>query len=465
MALIERLFHSLKDEFSQRFDDFEYRLKQFLRRMFDSLESQLAERKYAKGPLPSYRNPSRIPVQPGTSKVLHGTVKGNFKAWTCIEQAELVNSIGSSHHVFAILEHGAGKSLAYLGAPLLIPNKLFLAILPLSPTDNLQCRLSEIGIYGGVYGQDQLDPYTDQLVLASVQDAGTDSFHAWAKSLQPRLFRVFIHDAHNLLIDHHFRRCLNFFRWLTAIGVPLTFLSSVLMPRAIPCILEEMKITDISQVDEIRCYTGQPRLKYIIEKFESEEYLSLRVQSLVDQGMEEKERGIVYVSSVQDAESMSNMLDCQMYTGQLYEQDAIDAWYRGTDRWLVTTEVLRQEYHALHVRTIIQCNPSGLLDWFQQNSQSGRKDPSTCYTLWTQPPHTAPEDPDHRGRMEMRMLLQTSDCIRLACAPLHGETHSCNAIHGELCSNCEKIAQVCIYSARLWHSLTTSRFHIIFITL
>jgi hypothetical protein len=48
-------------------------------------------------------------------------------------------------------------------------------------------------------------------------------------------------------------------------GVPLTSLSGSLMPRAMPFILPEMKISDMPLVHEIRRYTGRLNLKSIIK--------------------------------------------------------------------------------------------------------------------------------------------------------------------------------------------------------
>jgi superfamily II DNA helicase RecQ len=66
------------------------------------------------------------------------------------EQAEALQSNTTDRHVLFIAATGSGKSLVFLSAPLLYPEKLFIVITPLvALTDDLARRLAATSITGG----------------------------------------------------------------------------------------------------------------------------------------------------------------------------------------------------------------------------------------------------------------------------------------------------------------------------
>jgi hypothetical protein len=84
---------------------------------------------------------------------------------------------------------------------------LFLVISPLVTLNaDLRRRLLELGID---YGHDQLDPSSARLVSVSAHIAGTADFLRWATSdtIQARLCRICIEEAHKILTDKQYREC------------------------------------------------------------------------------------------------------------------------------------------------------------------------------------------------------------------------------------------------------------------
>ncbi|KAJ3967670.1 hypothetical protein EV361DRAFT_1007339, partial [Lentinula raphanica] len=76
--------------------------------------------------VPSYANARRASVHPSTRLALKQALgRGLSHGFTSQEQAELINSVGSSLHVFGIIETGGGKSMAFFAAPFLLPDALF----------------------------------------------------------------------------------------------------------------------------------------------------------------------------------------------------------------------------------------------------------------------------------------------------------------------------------------------------
>ncbi|KAE9387629.1 hypothetical protein BT96DRAFT_478325 [Gymnopus androsaceus JB14] len=114
------------------------------------------------------------------------------------------------------------------------------------------------------------------------------------------------------------------------------------------------------------------------------------------------------------------------------------------DQWMVCTLAYGQGIDYSSVRVTIHKDPWELINYVQETGRSGRdRNVSTCYTFWSSlPPALEPSNPDHIGCEEMRRLLQSSECLRLGFAALDRTSQSCVALDGELCSNCEKAAQI-----------------------
>lgn len=439
-----------------QFEAFELRTQHFLIRMFESLATQLKERLHPSGPVPLYRNPRRLPVHPQVKRALQVVVRRRFESFTSPEQAQLVDSVRSNLHVVGILETGGGKSMSFFGATKLFPGRLVLVITPLvALTEDLRHKLWEQGIKGGVWGDKGLDPNTGEVILVSAHIAGKDEFFNWvnAPAIRQRLLRIFIDECHKILTDECFRPCFRLFHRLTSVGVPITFLSATLMPRAIPFLLERMQIRDPSLVDEIRRYTGRKNLKYLIEKADDSNQILPKIRNLVmakETQLEGKERGIIFCQRISDVEELQEQLKSPMYHGRLEDGDKLKAtqiWKEGktiADRWMISTQAFGQGVDHSHVRYTIHKDPWELINWAQETGRAGRdRSTAVCYTYWSSlPPPLAASDPDFCGREEMRRLLPSSECLRLGFACLDHETWSCTALDGQLCSNCEQEAQV-----------------------
>ncbi|KAH7880194.1 uncharacterized protein C8R40DRAFT_1079401, partial [Lentinula edodes] len=308
-TLITSQFQDLLTSISERFDGFENRTRHLIRSEIEYLGTHILEQIRTTRVTPSYRNPRRAAVHPSAREALKAVLRRRYnpsKGFTSAEQAELVNSVGSSLHVFGIIETGGGKSLAFLGAPFLFPHHLFVVVSPLiALTQDLRRRLLETGINGGVWQEDSYDEHTAQLVLVSAHKAGTDEFHHWltCDATRERLKRIFIDEAHKIVTDSDFRACFKRFPNLVRASIPITFLSGSLMPRSMPAILEAMEISDVALVDEIRRYSGRPNLKYSVEKIEQEGYLE-KIRELLSnetRKMTEGDRGILFLSTLKEA--------------------------------------------------------------------------------------------------------------------------------------------------------------------
>lgn len=459
--MIKSHFQSLQELITSQLDGLELRNQHSLIQIFESFGTQITERLYPLGQAPFYSNPRRPPVHPEVSKALQAVIRRKFEHFTSPEQAELINSVTSNRHILGILETGGGKSMAFFAAPKLCPGRLFVVISPtLSRMEDLRLRLMEHGIIGGVWKEEGVDANTAEILLVSAQHAGTDEFVSWISCYadNKRLMRIFVDKAH-IIVDGSFSPCFKLLHRLTSVSVPITFLSAMLMPRSIPYLLHQMQIRDLSTVDEIRHYTGRKNLKYWIEKVDNRTMLLPRIQTLLTKRqmrLLEKERGIIFCDTTSAMHALSELSRSPLYQGDLNKESrdkAVHTWVQGKsygDRWLLCIhgqafgEDLYSPLYSANVHFTVHLNPQNFIHWVHETGQAGRNNtPATCYTFWsTLPCALPPSDPDHSGRREMQRLLPSADCIRLGFNALDREAWSCTELDGELCSNCEKAAQV-----------------------
>ncbi|KIK53051.1 hypothetical protein GYMLUDRAFT_63923 [Collybiopsis luxurians FD-317 M1] len=408
-----------------------------------------------------YINPRRAAVHPIAREALQSVIRRKSDiTFTCTQQAELVNSVGSSLHIFGILATGKGKSLAFFGAPKIFPESLFLVISPLiALTNDLEHRLDQTTITGGVWPSRHIDWSTAQLVLISAHIAGSDQFFGLIQRdpVKRRLKRIFIDEAHKIATDICYRECFKLFHHFIRTGVPITFLSGSLMPRAIPRILEIMRIEDVSLVDEIRDYTGRPNLKYYIQRVDDDiiyDTLKKAVQKLIPL-LQPHEKAMVFPHTKRIANKLAQDLGIQRYHADLTDterRNAHQTWREGKnpeDRIITATEAFGAGVDEAHVRYVIHENPQSLINYVQETGRGGRDGKvAYCYCYFSKPPPMLTSlqlqrDGDMLGQMDMRETLLTDQCIRMTFASLDREAHSCIALpNAELCGYCESLSGI-----------------------
>ncbi|ESK91142.1 dna helicase, partial [Moniliophthora roreri MCA 2997] len=318
-------FSALGDLLGDTFKVFEDRIIQTIHRNMQVFGSQLFNQLMHVRNMPVYcqtHTPAVHPTIRVTLQRILGRKGGDRPRFTSAEQAELINSIGSSMHVFGIIETGGGKSAAFFAGPKLFPSSLFVVVCPLvALTNDLQRRLTEYEIAGGRWGDPNLNIHHAQIILVSAHQAGTDEFYQWLScpAVKSKLKRIFIDEAHKIITDITYRPCFKLFHYLTCTGVPITFLSGSLMPRSMPSILEIMKISDPRLVDEIRRYTGRPNLKYSVQQIEAAEYSDIVIGKVLEwsSDMDSKDRGMIFTRTIDEAKTLQERLDIPIYIAEL----------------------------------------------------------------------------------------------------------------------------------------------------
>ncbi|KAG1760540.1 P-loop containing nucleoside triphosphate hydrolase protein [Suillus occidentalis] len=220
-----------------------------------------------------------LAVDPNLLDILHPLFLGTPNpSFTSPYQVELVQSCLTNEHVLCVMPTGSGKSLAFFVAPLIHPRALFIVITPLvALTEDMARRLATTPIARGQYHHNQ-DILTDQIVIVSMHQAGTDDFFHWANVVKPRLTCVFINEAHHVITSDDYRNCFKLFHLITALNADPTFT------------LSTTKLKD-----------------KVVETH----------RSIV---LHEKDRGIIYCTTIALIKELSELLQIPYYTSRLDDQ-------------------------------------------------------------------------------------------------------------------------------------------------
>ncbi|KAF8828440.1 hypothetical protein HHX47_DHR4000578 [Lentinula edodes] len=195
-------------------------------------------------------------------------------------------------------------------------------------TQNLERRILETGMNGGIC----VKIPTRSTRLNSSWFTLTRLGQLNSSTGLPRLERVFIDEAHKIVIDSDFLSCFKRFPNLAPPSVPITFLSGSLMLRSMPVILEAMEINDAAVVDEIYRCSGRRNLKYVVERTVQEGYLENILQLVQRENERAGEQGwrIIFLSTLKEARAgeeqlteLNNILESVILNG------CLDCWVKG----------------------------------------------------------------------------------------------------------------------------------------
>jgi superfamily II DNA helicase RecQ len=392
---------------------------------------------------------------------------GPIPRFTSPEQAEAIQTNLTDRHILYIAATGSGKSLIFLSAPLIFPDKMFVVITPLvALTDDLARRLAATSIEGGKWHDVRhRDPFQARLVLVSAHEAGHYDFFRWANSHQTRIRRIFIDEAHHIITANTYRDCFKLFELITGLAIPITFLSATVFPKSVPTLCDAMRI-DPALLHVIRTPTTRPNIQYTRTKCESTEEMMGKLDVLFRTiSLSEKERGLIFCTKIDNCKVVAERLGISYYVANIVEDDPaanlaerkrLDQQWRdgrtASDRWMVATLCFGQGINVDHVRWVIHMEVSNLMNYAQETGRAGRDGlPARAHLFYTHlPPLKFIQDKlDHAGVWDMRDFLEIARCRRLSLhGPTDGAAHSCAALTGALfCDWCDDLYQVSVFQA------------------
>ncbi|KAG1857414.1 hypothetical protein F4604DRAFT_1685247 [Suillus subluteus] len=215
-------------------------------------------------------------------------------SFTSSYQVELMQSCLPNEHVLCVLPTGSGKSLAFFAAPLIHPHTLLIVITPLVAfTKDMAQQLATTHIEEGQYPHIQ-NIIMAQIVIVSVHQAGTDDFFHWAQSVKQRLMHVFIDEAYHIFTLDNYHNCFKLFHLITALTKPITFLTATMSPISLPRLCSQMQISPLLYP----LHSSRKRLSKL----------------------QEKDRGIIYCTTIALIKELSELLNILYYMSRLNDQ-------------------------------------------------------------------------------------------------------------------------------------------------
>ncbi|KAH0826845.1 hypothetical protein J3R83DRAFT_4377 [Lanmaoa asiatica] len=387
---------------------------------------------------------SRIqPIFPGTRAF----------SFSSHQQAELVQSCLTNDHVLAVMPTGSGKSLAFFGAPLLNPSRLFIVVTPfVALTEDMCRRLAAYPISGGKWSGG-INPFDAQLVIVPAHEAGTVRFYQWAQATLERIHRVFIDEAHHIFVSDSYRPCFKLFHLLTRLKKPITFLTATMPVHSIPALCQAMMIHPLL-LRIIRAPVSRPNVGYRVIHVDASHLVDKTVEVFHSISLQPEERGIIYTTSIAFTHEIAQKLSIPAYTSRILPDEQSNkeeksrrflAWRSGKTPWVAATICFGEGVDFPSVRYAIIVEPREMLSFLQESGRLGRDGlASQSITIWTTLPNPPPaDDADHCGRRSMATFLQTNSCRRLTFQQFDPEVHSCaSSADNVLCDFCEQLCKL-----------------------
>lgn len=292
---------------------------------------------------------------------------------------EVVMSASRDLPTVVVLGTSAGKSVMFMGLALLYPGQVTVVVLPYAALlRDMFKRAQGLGVSVGEWQSGGVE-CSNSLMLVSAEAAGSEAFLGYAQGLvmQRRLRAIFLDECHVTFVDSSYRPALRSLYNLRALHVPMILLTATLPPvleghlQAALCIDDwhMRRYTTDRRLTEHILHTPDPRIG--AERTTAE--LAIEEGGAFVQG---RDRGIVYVTTVQQGREIAELIGCPLYHGKmpLAEQQEVLAKWRGAEgAWLVATSALGTGLDVGGIVCIIHAGrPNGLLSYLQQSGRGGR---------------------------------------------------------------------------------------------
>lgn len=416
----------------------------------------------------SYINSTLLPSSPFPSQqiaplIVHPLLASQIQplfpgtksfSFTSHQQAELVQSSLTNDHVLAVMPTGGGKSLAFFSAPLLSPSRLFIVVTPFVVlTEDMCRRLATYPISGGSWASD-INPFDAQLVIVPAHEAGSSRFFEWAQANSERIRRVFLDEAHHIIVSDSYRPCFRLFHLLTRLKKPITFLTATMPPHSIPALCQSMMINPLL-LRIIRAPVSRPNVGYHVIHVDESRLVDKTTEVFRSITLQPNERGVIYTTSIAFTHEIARQLSIPAYTSRILPDEQMNkeeksrrflAWRSGKTPWVTATICFGEGVDFPSVRYAIIVEPKEMLSFLQESGRLGRDGiASQSITIWSALPNPPPaDDPDHCGKRSMARFLQTKSCRRLTFHQFDPGVHSCaSSADNVLCDFCEGLSKVC----------------------
>jgi len=363
--------------------------------------------------------------------------------------------LGLETDVLAIMNTGSGKTMLALIPALLEPHQASVIVLPLkSLMTDYKRRLDDLDIpYEQFQGAKtkQLSGLKNLILVSADIARQTHWKHALATfdhQYMP-VVRLFFDEGHFALTSSDFRAALRNLFDLRSLPMQLVILSGTIPLCSEPAIRAAFGL--IATTIILRSPTQRPELQFIIRpRLKNLSDMLLDVQKIINNHsgrLQPFDRILIFVPFIADGEKLAKVLDCEMYKGELSDDDKNGIyfrWFRGIHRIMICTNAfgVGNDYHS--VRMVIHAGtPLEMIGYIQEVSRAGRdKRPAKCYLIPCnrKAPQLSPNEIDHKGQQAIwNMVFASSECLRSAITQFNdgGNGVTCrNDLSNQLCSRC-----------------------------
>ncbi|KIO01489.1 hypothetical protein M404DRAFT_28785 [Pisolithus tinctorius Marx 270] len=325
-------------------------------------------------------------------QTMQGLLKNPSASWKSKEQhACMATVLKGETDLVAVLGTGAGKSMLAIIPSMVQPKEATVLVLPLNSLMlDYQRRLEEFRVPYQVYGADKPLSSSTNLILVTADRALTPQWRSALAMLNQskKVARLIFDEAHIPLMSKDYRMAFQSIHQLRSIPMQLVLLSATLPSWSI----EEVKTTFqlVQQTKVIRQSTDRPELSYHLERVPVHSIHRRVAEVLEEEGSlwEERDRALVFVTSIAAGQHLSHMTAYPFYNGDKGTSDEdrrwiYQQWIKGFSKVLIATTAFSAGNDYPHVRTVIHMDrPFDMVDYIQGQGRAGRDgQAANCYTI------------------------------------------------------------------------------------
>lgn len=273
------------------------------------------------------------------------------------EQEEATAFVLQAHATsIVVLRTGGGKTLLFMGAAVLNNNRTVIVIVPyVTLIDDLIACASQHQV--PCMRWVELTLQTSALVVVNADVAVTPSFLHYATQLASsgRLQQVFFDEAHVAIMDTTFQPMLRSLWLLRNITAPFTALTATLPPGL------EMKLRDallLADAAIFRRSTERSTIVYAVCDTHGQSLTDVTIATAQSCSAmwSPDDRGIIYVRSIREGESLAEELYCAFYNVQAANRsNVLRLWTERSGCWIVATGALGTGVDIANVRSVLHC--------------------------------------------------------------------------------------------------------------
>ena len=421
------------------------------------------------------REPSAISLPPITTRDIQLGLErllGSQARWKLPEQGdamEAIMSLRDQQSLIVVLPTGSGKSILFL-LPSLLENGTNIVVVPFAALmDDLVSRAREKGVdcirwRPGRFQQREQPMRVAKMVVVSADMVDVEQFHDYVELLRDRslLRRIFVDEAHTVILDASYRRDLERLKVLHQYDCPVVALTATL-----PGVMERWfrRALLLPTAPIIRTSTVKRNIRYQVVRvtntgLKKGENLAVqeevvRVILRLERTMSGDQKGVIYCRSKRACEALATTLGVDFYHGGMAEEarrTTLARWAQGEGghRWIVATTGLGTGVDIAGIVSVVHMEqPYGLVDFVQQTGRGGRRDGEVVESVIIMDERKVRidetrSDVEHLNHQAMEWFVDSHGCRRVVLGMfidvgLEEGGQDCEQLQVERCDRCRSM--------------------------